>query len=240
MSGIENISGIEEIWEKANVQIEGDRSFDSEAMIKSISEGSKSITAALKKPLWLGIGFLVLSNLALCWNLFFYKGNLPVLTAVLVLLFISGFVIVSLFWHIRQLKGMDQSDMNLRDLLVSKIKYLNTRFNRAIHYVSFSIVLATFTINLSMENSDGIFEARKVLILSAFYLFVWIFTYALTKLSFRTVDRQLKNSLCNLEEQILRSMDSELKKHRKLMRFTAAILILICLAGIILLLMTSL
>ena len=133
---------------------------------------------------------------------------------------------------------MDQLDLNLRDLLIFKIKYLNTRYNRALHCVSLSIVLATFTINLGIENSDGVFELQKILILSAFYLFAYLFTFGLIKLSLSVVDKQLINALFNLEEQTLRGLDGELKKHRRISRIIAVVLIILILSGIALLLLT--
>jgi len=171
------------------------------------------------------------------YNCFFYWPNLPLMITILMLLLVSGGLIVFLLSQIRHIKRMDQSELNLRELLIYKIKYLNTRYSWALHCVSLSVILATFTINLSMENSDGIIEIQKILILSAFYLFAYLLGFGLLKLSFSVIDKQLKNALFNLEEQTLRSLDGELKKHRRISRIILAVLIILSLLGIVVLIL---
>jgi len=226
------MQAIEDIWEQGSNQTGQDTSFGSEAILKSIAEGSRGITATWLKPLWFGLVVAVMASLMLIYNTFFYWKNLPLMIALLMLVIISIGVIIYLWTQIRLLKSLDHADLNLRDLLVYKIKYLNTRYSWALHCISLSIVLATFTINLSMENSDGVFELRKILLLSVFYLFAYLFTFGLNKLSLRVVDMQLKNALFNLEEQTIRGLDEELKKHRRVTRIIATCLIILVLVGI--------
>jgi len=228
---------IEEIWDRGKEQTGQDSSMESSAILRSISEGSKGIAAGLLKPLRFGIVIAVLAFIMFIYNCFFYSANLPVMIAILLLLVVSAAIIVFLLSQIKVVRGMHQMDMDLRALLIFKIKYLNTRYNWAVHCISLSVVLATFTINLSMENNDGIIELHKILILSAFYFFAYLLGFRLLKLSLSVIDKQLKNALYNLEEQSLRSLDGELKKHRRISRIILSILIIFSLLGILVLIL---
>lgn len=86
-----------------------------------------------------------------------------------------------------------------------------------------------------MENADGIFEARKILILSVFYLFAYFGSYYLFKIMHSVYLKQLKNALLNLDENSLQSIDHELKKHKQIGRIVFVILSIIVAIGIILL-----
>jgi len=224
---------IEEIWELGQEQIKQDRSLDSAAILLAITEGSKGITASLQKPLWFGIVIASLAVVMFIYNCFFYWANLPIMITILMLLLVSAALIVFLLSQIRHIKRMDQWELNLRDILIYKIKYLNTRYSWALHCVSLSVILTTFTINLSMENSDGIIEIHKIFILSAYYLFVYLLGFGLMKLSLNVVNKQLKNALFNLEEQTLRGLDGELRKHRRITRIITAVLIIFLLTGVV-------
>lgn len=223
---------IEDIWEQGNEKIDQDNYIESDLILKSITEGSRGITASLLKPLRFGVIITSMAVLMFIYNAFFYWTNTLLMINILLLLLVSVAVIIFLWSQIRLVRGMDRTEMNLQDLLIYKIKYLNSRYNWVLHCVSLSIVLATFTINLSIENGDGIFELRKILILSAFYIFAYLVTFGLMKLSLRVVDKQLKNALYNLEEQTLRGLDGELKKHQRVTRIIAAALFIIMLMGI--------
>lgn len=229
---------INEIWEGSSKQIEQDSSFSSEAILKSISVGSSSITAGLLKPLRFGFVLATMAAIMFVYNAFLYGRNLPLMITILILIAISLGIILFLWFQIRLVRGMDQLDLNLHELLIHKIRYLSKSYNWAMHSVSFSIVLATFAINLTIENSDGIFELRKILILSAFYLFAYLFTYGLLTLSLRMVGKQLKNALFNLEEQTLRGLDGELRRHRQVNRIIALGLAVLALSGIALMLLS--
>lgn len=127
---------------------------------------------------------------------------------------------------------MDTLDVPLHKILVYKIKYLNSRYNIALHLISLSIVLATFTINLSIERNDGIFELHKILILSVFYLAVYLVIFSLSKLTVKVYDKQLKNALVNLEENTLRTLDEEMSKHKRAERMILAIAAILILTGL--------
>jgi len=223
---------IEEIWQKGNEQIARDKSFDSDAVRKSISESSTGILSGMSKTLWLGVCIALLAGIMFIINIFFYTGNLAILIPIIILLIISVLLITFLLIQIGVIRRMDTLELNLHNLLVYKIKYLNTRFNLALHCVSLSIVLATFTINLTMESNDGIFELRKILILSAFYLFVYIMTFILSKLTHRVYDRQLRNALSNLEENTLKNIDKVLKRHKMTGRIIAVVMAILVLSGV--------
>ena len=223
---------IEEIWKQGNEKIDQDNYIESDLILKSITESSRGITAGLSKPLRFGVVIASMAVLMFIYNAFFYWTNTLLMISILLLLLVSVAVIIFLWSQIRLLRGMDRTELNLHDLLIYKIKYLNTRYNWSLHCVSLSMALATFTINLSIESGDGIFELRKILILSAFYIFAYLFTFGLMKLSLRVVEKQLKNALFNLEEQTLRSLDGALKKHQRVTRIIAAGLFIIMLIGI--------
>jgi len=230
---------IEEIWDKGNDQISKDEML-SEAFIRnSISETSISITSKLPKLIWFGMVAAALSVPAFIYNIFFYRSNTPVLILILILLLISCAIFTFLLTQLRVVKKMDTKEFDLQSLLVYKIKYFTTRFQLVQHSVSFAIVLATFTINLTMENSDGVFELRKILILSAFYLFIYLFNLFLYRISYNVYLKQLRNALVNLEENTLKSFDKELKKHKRIKIVIGLISACVLLSGIIYLILKT-
>jgi len=223
---------IEEIWNKGNEQIAYDDSFGSKEILRSTRESSIGITSKLLKPVWLGIAMAFTAFSVLCYNLFFYLGNPSMVMLIICTLILSAFVFTYLLLQIRAIKRMERSGADLREVLVNKIKYLGSKYNIALHCISLSIVLVTFTINLTIENSDGIFELRKILILSAFYLFVYIVMFGLSKITYNVYDKQLKNALRNLEENTLRTLDEEMKKHKRNGRIILIIVAVFLLSGI--------
>lgn len=132
---------------------------------------------------------------------------------------------------------MDTKEYDLNKLLQYKIKYFNTRLNIARHSVALSIVLLTFGLNLTMENSDGIFELNKILMLSIFYVFAYLVMVYLQKFTHNIYLKQLRNALNNLKENSLISLDNELKKHRRIVKLIGTIIGVIFITGILLLLL---
>lgn len=227
---------IEEIWEKSKQQLAEDASFDSARVLEFTSKVSSGISARLIKPLWLGAGIYLLAVILFTSNFFLYAGNLSIQIPVVFLLLLSVSLTVFLLKQISAVKKMETSGRVLRTVLITKIKYLNTRYNTAMHFISLSIVFATFGLNLSLESNDGIFELKKILILSIFYLFSYLIVYGLSRLTLRAYDRQLKTALANLEENALRDTSAELAKYKRSTRIILAIIIAILLTGIITLL----
>lgn len=209
------MKSLENIWEKGKHTGDHENSLNTDHIIKAISESSIGITSGLRKPIWFGIGLSSITCLALISNLFFYTTNLPIQMTITGGILAAVFVLIYLLRQNRTLKTMDTRDISMQEILIYKINYLNIRYHTAIHLVSFSIVLATFTINLSMEASDGVFEGYKILILSAVYLISYIVTFSLFKLSLKAYNLQLKNALQNLEENSLNTLDEELKKYKR-------------------------
>ena len=134
---------------------------------------------------------------------------------------------------------MDTKEFNLHKLLLYKIKYFNTRFQLVQHTVALSIVFATFGINLTMENNDGVFELDKILILSVFYIFIYFITIFLYKFTFNVYLKQLRNALSNLEENTLKSLDKELRKHKRIRKLIGFIIVIIFLTGMFFLLIKT-
>lgn len=223
---------IEDIWDQGNEQVARDDSFDSVAILKSISASSIGITAKLLKPIYLGVAMALIASCMLIFNLTFYMANPAIIILIVVCLIVSASILSYLILQIGILKRIDTIGASLRQVLVEKIKYLNTKYNMALHCISMSIVLVTFNINLVIESSDGIFEWRKILILSAFYLFSYVVFLSLSRLTHKLYNKQLKNALLNLEENALRSLDDEMQKHKRTGRIILMIVGLCLLVGI--------
>jgi len=226
------MDNIEHIWDQGNEQIARDDSFNSDAVLKSISENSIGITSKLLKPVYLGIILAFGAACMFIFNLIAYLGNPALVVLISVCLLLSASILTYLLLQIGIIQRIDKDDLSLHTVLVQKIKYLNTKYNIAVHGISMSIVLVTFNINLIIESSDGIFEWRKILILSAFYLFSYIVVLGLSRVTNKAYDKQLKNALLNLEENALRSLDEEMKKHKRTGRILLLIIGICFLAGI--------
>lgn len=134
---------------------------------------------------------------------------------------------------------MDIKEIDLHSILLYKIKYFNTWFQLVQHGVALSIVFATFAINLTMENNDGVFELHKILMLSVFYIFAYSILIFLYKQTYNVYLKQLRIALFNLEENTLRSFDKELKKHKRIRKLIGFIIISVLTIGIIFLLMKT-
>jgi len=223
---------IEDIWDKGNEQIAQDGTFSSEEIRKSISESSAGITSILRAPLYFGVMLTLIGIGMFTYNLFFYHGNLSLSSTIVVCIIVLLFICSYQIRQIGVLNRMDGMNISLRELLIYKIKYLNGRLNLAYHLLSLSVVLVTFSINVTIERADGIFELNKILILSGFYLFVYVVMYSLFRLSMKVYDRQLRNALNNLEEQSFRSLDKEMRKSRRLNRIILVVVTLSLLSGL--------
>ena len=226
---------IEDIWDKGNVQISGDKTLTTEYIVKSISESSISITSKLPKVIWFGMVSSLIGAIMLVYNFFFYLNNNSILLLISGLFAITICVFIYLYKQFKTIKKIDTKSLDLKGLLIYKLKYLNTQFQVALHCIAFSVVIVTFTINLTMENSNGIFELRKIIILSVFYLFVYFINIFLYKTIHNVYIKQLKNALFNLEENTLKSISEELKKHKRIRLIIGIAATILILAGIIVL-----
>ena len=230
------MNSIEDIWDRGNEQISNDDTVSGDYIVKSISESSKSISSKLLKIIWFGIVSSLLGAAMLGYNLFFYLNNNAILSLIIGLFVVSFSIIWYLIVQYKIIKRIDVRCPDLKELLVYKLKYLNTKFQIALHCIAFSIVVATFTINLTIENSDGIFEFRKILILSLFYIFVYVSNLFIYKTIHKVYIKQLENALFNLEKKSLKSFSKELKKQKRMNRIIGIIALIILLIGVVFLL----
>jgi hypothetical protein len=233
------MNSIEEIWEKGNQEISLDKSLDEAFIRDSISKTSISITSKLPKSIWFGVAASLVSSLELIYNISFYSNNSSILATICLLLVLSILMTVFMLVQLRVIKNMDNKEYNLHKLLQYKIKYFNTRLKITRYTVALSIVFVTFGINLTMENSDGIFELNKILMLSIFYVFAYLIMVYLQKFTHDIYLKQLRNALYNLKENTLISLDNELKKHRRIVKLIGIIIGIIFIAGIFLLLLNT-
>jgi len=233
------MNGIEEIWNQGSHQLSHDKSIDAAYIEKTITERSNSITAQLPKIIWFGIVMCGLAALVFIYNVFFFLNNPAVLVAILILLLATMGIIIFLLQQVSSIQKMGAFTMDLHALLVLKIKYFTTRFQVALHCVALSLVLATFSLNLTMENEDGIIELRKVLILGAFYLVVYFISVYIYQLTHRVYLKQLKNALANLEENSLTSLDQEMKRHLKIRNILLLIALIVFIGGLVALYIVS-
>lgn len=227
------MDGIEEIWEKGNEKISEDNAYDEAFIRESISKTSISITSKLPKIVWFGIVASLISALGFIYNIFFYLNNPAILSTIIFLLVVTLSIFVFLLIQLKVINKMDSREFDLHKLLLYKIKYFTTQLKLIQHAVALSIVLATFCINLTLENKDGIFELNKIMILSIFYIFVYFVMIFINKFTYDVFLKQLRNALFNLEENTLISLDKELKKHKRIGRLIGIIIAIIFLTGVI-------
>ena len=227
------MDNIEAIWDKGNEQILKDESLDSTFIEKSISESSKRISSKLIKAIRSGIIFTSLSVIAFVYNIFFYLNNIPILVAIIGFTILSVISIFYLFTQMANIKKQDTSIDNLHKLLVSRIKFFNTQFQLVIHCLAASVVFLTITLNLTMENADGVFELRKILLLSVYYIVVYIGLIYVFKKTNNIYLKRLRNALFNLEENSLVTIDSEEKKHKTVKRWFLTIIVVLAVAGLV-------
>lgn len=233
------MNSIEEIWEKGNQDISVDKSLDEAFIRDCISKTSISITSKLPKSIWFGVVASLVSSLGFIYNISFYSNNSSILATIFLLLVLSIAMTVFMLVQLRVVKNMDSKGYDLHKLLQYKIKYFNTRLKITRYSVALSIVFVTFGINLTMENSDGIFELNKILTLSIFYVFAHLILVFLQKFTHDIYLKQLRNALYNLKENTLTSLDNELKKHRRIVKIIGIIIGIIFIAGIFLLLLNT-
>jgi len=224
---------IEKIWDIGNKEISDDKSYSIDFIRKSISERSISISATLLKSIRMGIVFCSISVIGFIYNLFFYLNNIHITLTIITLILLSSLIIVFLVSQTGHVRKTDRKITDLKSLLVTRIKYFNKQFPLVLHCISFSVVLVTFVLNLTMENNDGVFEIRKILILSTFYLFSYFMIFFLMKITHNSYLRQLRSALLNLEEGSLEDMDEELKRYKRIRKWIIGVLLIVLLSGII-------
>lgn len=227
------MENIEAIWDKGNEQISKDESLDSAFIEKSISESSTRITSKLIKAIKLGLILTLLSVIMFVYNAFFYLNNTPILISIIILILLSLCSIIYLFIQAKKIKREDITSTNLHKLLVNKIKFFTTHFQVVIQCLAASIVLLTITLNLTMENGDGIFELRKILILSVYYILVYAGLVFLFKKLNNINLKRLRIALFNLEENSLNTIDTEEKKHKNISRLILVIVLVLLILGLI-------
>lgn len=227
------MENIEDIWTKGNTEASDEDTFDSAFIIQSISETSIGISQQLKRIIMPGMILSLIAIPPLVYNLFFYLKNMPMICAIAVLIAICISIFLYLHQQKRKVNGMDLLDLDLKSLLIYKIGYLEKGFHLVKHCVATVIVIMTFVINVTIENSDGIFELRKIAILTAFYLFVYIIMILLFRLTESVYVKQLRSALLDLEEETYNRFDSKLSRYKKIRGIIAIVMALIFVTGVI-------
>jgi len=233
------MDNIEEIWNKGNEEISKDKTFSPDFIKKSISDNSISISSKLLKTIRMGIVIASISVTMFVYNMFFYLKNPGISITIIGGVILSILIIIYLITQAGIVKKTDARSIDLHSLLAYKIKYFRTRFQIVLHCLSLSIVLVTFTLNLTMENTDGVFEIRKILILSVYYVFAYLVTLFLSKVIHSVYLKQLKNALFNLEENTLDSIEEEMLKYKKIRRIILIMVSIALIMGVIFLLVKS-
>jgi len=233
------MDNIEEIWNKGNEEISKDKTFSADFIKKSISDNSISISSKLLKTIRMGIVIASISVTMFVYNMFFYLENPSISITIIGGVILSILIIIYLITQAGIVKKTDARSIDLHSLLAYKIKYFRTRFQIVLHCLSLSIVLVTFTLNLTMENTDGILEIRKVLILSVYYVFAYLVTLFLSKIIHSVYLKQLKNALFNLEENTFNSIEEEMLKYKKIRRIILIMVSIALIMGVIFLLVKS-
>ncbi len=233
------MDNIEEIWTKGNEKNSIDKTYDEAFIRNSISKTSISITSKLPKLVWFGVIASLSSALVLIYNVFFYLNNLPILITIVFILIFTLLIFIFMLAQLRVIKNMDAREFDLHKLLQFKIKYFNTRLKLARHFVALSIIFATFGLNLTMENNDGIFESNKILMLSIFYIFTYFIMILLQKFTHDVYLKLLRNALYNLKENTLMSLDDELSKYKRIGRLIGIVIAIIFIIGMVFLLINT-
>lgn len=227
------MDNIEAIWDKGNDPILNDETLNTDFIKKSISASSTRITSKLLKAISLGVVFTSLSVFVFVYNIFFYLNNTAILVAIAGFILLSVISIIYLFTQAANIKKQDNSIDNLHNLLMSRIKFFNTQFQHVLHCLAASVVLLTITLNLTMENADGVFELRKVLLLSVYYIVVYFGLIYVFKKTNKIYIKRLRNALFNLEENSFNTIDAEEKKHKKVKRWFLAVVVILLCAGLV-------
>ena len=227
------MDSIEEIWNKGNEQLLKDETFSVEFIKKAISESSTSISAKFVKMIWMPIIITFLAIIMFVYNIFFYLNNTPILLTIIALIILSISIIIFLFIQKEEIIEIDKKNTDLRNLLVSKIVHYNSKFQYVFHCYALSIVLATMTINLTIENADGIFALHKILILLVYYIAVYIGTIYLFKTVNGIYIKRLKNALYNLEENTFNLIDEEEKMHKRNRKRIFIIAVIVLVIGLV-------
>jgi len=230
MNTLENLKNT---WNKSKQKIAADKSLNPDFIKKAISNKSISITAALLKSIIAGIVFLSLDIIVFIYNIYFYAENMPVLISIIAILIISFLLVINMIVQYKKLKQIDSQILNLRDILFEKIGYFNKSFSRVIQSMALATAFLPFSVNLTMENSNGEFNISKIYLLLGFYILIYIVSLTLYRLTHSIYLKQLKNALKNLEENIFNEIEAEIRKSRKFSRIIGLCLLVITIVGII-------
>jgi len=237
---METLNNIKNIWQKANKKISTDKSLNTEFIKKSISANSIGITSALIKSIKGGVVLLTIDIVLFIYNIYFYAGNILVLSIILLSLLLSSALLVNLIFQVRKLKNIDLQNSSLREILVSKIRYYNTSFYWVLQSMALATAFLPFAVNLTQESADGEFNISKIFLLIGFYILIYLFSISLYRITHSIYLKQLINALNNLEKNVLDEMEKELAKSKRIRKIIGISLILLTLAGIIMFIIETL
>jgi hypothetical protein len=173
---------------------------------------------------------LLAGIIMLSMNLYGYRTN-PVMLSVE-----SGLLLLSLafmgygmfiFMKIREINNFSK---DLRELLESKIRFLNFHYEIWLIITAFIIWILSFALGTLVDNQDGIFRINKAGVFIATSVGMLLFIYMVQKLSAEISLRNLKVFLADLEASSV-DQTERFEKRRKKMRwiFILGIILLIAL-----------
>jgi hypothetical protein len=173
---------------------------------------------------------LLAGIIMLSMNLYGYRTN-PVMLSVE-----SGLLLLSLafmgygmfiFMKIREINNFSK---DLRELLESKIRFLNFHYEIWLIITAFIIWILSFALGTLVDNQDGIFRINRAGVFIATSVGMLLFIYMVQKLSAEISLRNLKVFLADLEASSV-DQTERFEKRRKKMRwiFILGIILLIAL-----------
>jgi hypothetical protein len=223
---------IKALWENADQQISANESLDADAVERAIANRSISITSKLLGSIRSWIIILSVCAALFGYNAYGYAGNALIFKLCISCLILSSILLLFSFYQYKKLNKIDQADLSLRDILVSKVDYFKRSLYLVQHTMAMGIVLMILAVNLMADNNDGNYYINNIWVYIGLEVIAYVCMIVILKLSHSLYLKQYENALSDLDKTTLTEMDAEIRKHRWIRRIIFIIALLVVAVGL--------
>jgi len=225
-------NNIIEIWEK-NSHVPQTNKLDKDMITKHIESKASKASRTFTFNLLTYLTALMASIIMLSMNIYGYRSNPVMFWVEIGLLFLSILFLGYGAFIFIKLRDINNFTKDLHDLLNEKLKFIKVHYEIWLVITAIIVVILTFSLNTLVDNQDGIYRINKVTLFVLVNIAMFLFIYAVQKISAASSTNLLKAYLNDLKANYL-DQSNQIESRRRKLKWVYLIFGLILLIGFIL------
>ena len=224
---MDNIDELKDLWrngEDSNSNLATD-------ITKIIKEDSTSFEVKIERMVIFGMSISAICCSAILSKLLISEFKASTLVPFLVV----GLTLISFNTLRRNLANFNEISncTNLSESIKSKLKLFEKKIPLILHIIGLNTAVIGYTVGLWMGNFDKQLSTQKILIFTTAYIFFYLISYFIMKITHQQVYYQLMRADYNLEDKSTDGIDKQIRKSKLINRIVLRFVVLTLILGVV-------